>query len=97
MNPYIDVTYDGLVVSDQAVKLVATCKMDIHKFPFDTQSCNVTIGSAVFCCERPGASCPPQALASFTLSRSCSPPQTKSCGSSPSPTRLGPPSFPGRC
>lgn len=51
MNPYIDVTYDGLVVSDQAIKLVATCKMDIHKFPFDTQSCNLTIGSAVFCCE----------------------------------------------
>ncbi|XP_029689206.1 5-hydroxytryptamine receptor 3A-like [Takifugu rubripes] len=49
MNPYVDVTYDGLVASDQDVKVVSTCKMDVHKFPFDTQSCNITIGSANYC------------------------------------------------
>lgn len=64
MNPYIDVTYDGLVASDQDMKVVSTCKMDIHKFPFDTQSCNITIGSATYCGER--AFSPPQAVTSFT-------------------------------
>eukprot|EP00066_Takifugu_rubripes_P010402 XP_003978202.1 PREDICTED: 5-hydroxytryptamine receptor 3A-like [Takifugu rubripes] len=49
MNPYVEVTYDGLVTSDQDVKVVSTCKMDVHKFPFDTQSCNITIGSANYC------------------------------------------------
>ncbi|TNN03225.1 hypothetical protein fugu_000254 [Takifugu bimaculatus] len=52
MNTYVDVTYDGHVTSDQDVKLVSTCKMDVHKFPFDTQSCNITIGSANYCGER---------------------------------------------
>ncbi|TWW82262.1 5-hydroxytryptamine receptor 3A [Takifugu flavidus] len=49
MNTYVDVTYDGHVTSDQDVKVVSTCKMDVHKFPFDTQSCNITIGSANYC------------------------------------------------
>lgn len=66
MNPYIDVTYDGLVASDQDIKVVSTCKMDIHKFPFDTQSCNMTIGSAVYCGERERALSPPQTATSFT-------------------------------
>ncbi|XP_029699327.1 5-hydroxytryptamine receptor 3A-like [Takifugu rubripes] len=49
LDPYVEVTYDGHVASDQDVKVVSTCKMDIHKFPFDTQSCNITIGSANYC------------------------------------------------
>uniref|UniRef100_H3CMN6 Uncharacterized protein n=1 Tax=Tetraodon nigroviridis TaxID=99883 RepID=H3CMN6_TETNG len=49
LNPYVTVTHDGLVASDQDVKVVSTCKMDVHKFPFDTQSCNITIGSAIYC------------------------------------------------
>lgn len=31
------------------MKVVSTCKMDVHKFPFDTQSCNLSIGSALHC------------------------------------------------
>ncbi|TWW82261.1 5-hydroxytryptamine receptor 3A [Takifugu flavidus] len=49
LDPYVKVTYDGHVTSDQDVKVVSTCKMDVHKFPFDTQSCNITIGSANYC------------------------------------------------
>lgn len=48
MNPYVVVTYDGLVESDQNMKVVSTCKMDVHKFPFDTQSCSITVGSAIY-------------------------------------------------
>lgn len=69
MNPYVDVTYDGLVASDQDMKVISTCKMDIHKFPFDTQSCNITIGSAIYCGERERVFNLAPTLASFTSSR----------------------------
>ncbi|KAG7240169.1 hypothetical protein INR49_027253 [Caranx melampygus] len=46
-NPYMYVSYDGTVTSEEDVKVVSTCKMDVHKFPFDTQMCNISIGSAI--------------------------------------------------
>uniref|UniRef100_A0A3B4ESK4 Si:dkey-49c17.4 n=1 Tax=Pundamilia nyererei TaxID=303518 RepID=A0A3B4ESK4_9CICH len=41
--------YDGTITSEDDIKIVSTCKMDVHKFPFDTQKCNITIGSASHC------------------------------------------------
>ncbi|XP_070847204.1 5-hydroxytryptamine receptor 3A-like [Chaetodon trifascialis] len=49
LNPYVQMSYDGMVTSDEDMKVVSTCEMDVHKFPFDTQRCNITIGSAVHC------------------------------------------------
>ncbi|XP_034715399.1 5-hydroxytryptamine receptor 3A-like [Etheostoma cragini] len=46
-NPYMYVSYDGTITSEEDMKVVSTCKMDVHKFPFDTQRCNITIGSAI--------------------------------------------------
>ncbi|KAG7222285.1 hypothetical protein INR49_027289, partial [Caranx melampygus] len=46
-EPYMYVSYDGTVTSEEDVKVVSTCKMDVHKFPFDTQMCNISIGSAI--------------------------------------------------
>ncbi|XP_076743953.1 5-hydroxytryptamine receptor 3A-like [Maylandia zebra] len=46
---YISVAYDGTITSEDDIKIVSTCKMDVHKFPFDTQKCNITIGSASHC------------------------------------------------
>ncbi|CAJ1080032.1 -hydroxytryptamine receptor 3A-like [Xyrichtys novacula] len=46
-NPYVLVSYNGTVQSEDDIKVVSTCKMDVHKFPFDTQKCNITIGSAI--------------------------------------------------
>ncbi|XP_032359096.1 5-hydroxytryptamine receptor 3A [Etheostoma spectabile] len=46
-NPYMYVSYDGTITSEDDMKVVSTCKMDVHKFPFDTQRCNITIGSAI--------------------------------------------------
>ncbi|XP_031171419.1 5-hydroxytryptamine receptor 3A-like [Sander lucioperca] len=46
-NPYMYVSYDGTIISEEDMKVVSTCKMDVHKFPFDTQRCNITIGSAI--------------------------------------------------
>lgn len=50
-NAYIYISYDGTVTSEEDFKIVSTCKMDVHKFPFDTQKCNITIGSAIHCGE----------------------------------------------
>ncbi|XP_029312693.1 5-hydroxytryptamine receptor 3A-like [Cottoperca gobio] len=47
LNPYMLVSYEGEVSSEQDIRVVSTCRMDVHKFPFDTQRCNITIGSAV--------------------------------------------------
>uniref|UniRef100_A0AAX7UWR2 Neurotransmitter-gated ion-channel ligand-binding domain-containing protein n=1 Tax=Astatotilapia calliptera TaxID=8154 RepID=A0AAX7UWR2_ASTCA len=33
---YISVAYDGTITSEDDIKIVSTCKMDVHKFPFDT-------------------------------------------------------------
>lgn len=46
-SPYLVMSYDGTVSSEDEMRVVSTCKMDVHKFPFDTQECNLTIGSAV--------------------------------------------------
>ncbi|XP_055005941.1 5-hydroxytryptamine receptor 3A-like [Boleophthalmus pectinirostris] len=46
-NPYLVVFHNGTVTSEEEIKVVATCKMDLHKFPFDTQQCNLTLGSAM--------------------------------------------------
>ncbi|XP_068162288.1 5-hydroxytryptamine receptor 3A-like [Antennarius striatus] len=46
-NPYVFVSHDGRVTFDDDIKLVSTCRLDVHKFPFDTQRCNITIGSAI--------------------------------------------------
>ncbi|XP_023287131.1 5-hydroxytryptamine receptor 3A-like [Seriola lalandi dorsalis] len=50
-NPYMHVSYNGMVTSEEDVKVVSTCKMDVHKFPFDTQRCNISIGSAIHCAD----------------------------------------------
>ncbi|XP_034049773.1 5-hydroxytryptamine receptor 3A-like [Thalassophryne amazonica] len=47
ISPYVFVSYDGTVMSEQDMKVVSTCPMDVHKFPFDTQKCTITIGSGI--------------------------------------------------
>ncbi|MEQ2311592.1 hypothetical protein AMECASPLE_021815, partial [Ameca splendens] len=48
-NPYLLVSHEGSVFYDEDMRVVSTCKMDVHKFPFDTQECSISIGSAVHC------------------------------------------------
>ncbi|XP_068439875.1 5-hydroxytryptamine receptor 3A-like [Clinocottus analis] len=45
-NPYMRVSHDGTVASEEAMKVVSICKIDVYKFPFDTQRCNISIRSA---------------------------------------------------
>ncbi|XP_022045611.1 5-hydroxytryptamine receptor 3A-like [Acanthochromis polyacanthus] len=48
-NPNLIMHHDGTIQSEQDLKVVSTCKMDVHKFPFDTQSCTISIGSSSHC------------------------------------------------
>ncbi|XP_042363277.1 5-hydroxytryptamine receptor 3A-like [Plectropomus leopardus] len=50
-NPYMYVSNDGKINSEEDMRVVSTCEMDVHKFPFDTQRCNISIGSAIHCVE----------------------------------------------
>nr|XP_046234039.1 5-hydroxytryptamine receptor 3A-like [Scatophagus argus] len=52
LNPYMYLSNDGTVTSEEDMKVVSTCRMDVHKFPFDTQRCNITIGSAMYCVDQ---------------------------------------------
>ncbi|KAF7204083.1 transcript variant X2 [Nothobranchius furzeri] len=48
-NPYVVMSYDGTVSTEEEMRVVSTCKMDVYKFPFDTQECTLSIGSAIHC------------------------------------------------
>ncbi|XP_014914840.1 5-hydroxytryptamine receptor 3A isoform X2 [Poecilia latipinna] len=43
------VNFDGTIIAGDDIRVVTTCKMDVHKFPFDTQECSLSIGSSVYC------------------------------------------------
>ncbi|XP_060951351.1 5-hydroxytryptamine receptor 3A-like [Limanda limanda] len=48
-NPSLYIDHKGMVTYEEDMNVVSTCRMDVHKFPFDTQSCNISIGSAINC------------------------------------------------
>ncbi|KAM9425817.1 5-hydroxytryptamine receptor 3A-like [Pholidichthys leucotaenia] len=50
-NPYLYVFSDGTLFSEEDIRIVSTCQMDVYKFPFDTQRCKLSIGSAIHCVE----------------------------------------------
>ncbi|XP_058650523.1 5-hydroxytryptamine receptor 3A-like [Onychostoma macrolepis] len=45
LNPYLYITHDGNVKMEDDHKIVSTCTMNVHKFPFDTQTCHITVSS----------------------------------------------------
>ncbi|XP_050980506.1 5-hydroxytryptamine receptor 3A-like [Labeo rohita] len=45
LNPYLYITHDGNVKMEDDHKIVSTCIMNVHKFPFDTQKCHITVSS----------------------------------------------------
>ncbi|XP_073774698.1 5-hydroxytryptamine receptor 3A [Danio rerio] len=44
-NPYLTITYDGNVTMEDDHKIISTCALNVHKFPFDTQTCHITVFS----------------------------------------------------
>ncbi|XP_036383719.1 5-hydroxytryptamine receptor 3A-like [Megalops cyprinoides] len=47
-SPYLYVYHDGTVSLGDDYAVASTCKMDVHKFPFDTQSCTITFSSLIY-------------------------------------------------
>uniref|UniRef100_A0A3Q3QS11 Uncharacterized protein n=2 Tax=Monopterus albus TaxID=43700 RepID=A0A3Q3QS11_MONAL len=45
--PYIYMSFNGMVTDEQGIRVVSTCNMNVHKFPFDTQRCNISFSSAI--------------------------------------------------
>ncbi|XP_063800309.1 5-hydroxytryptamine receptor 3A-like [Pseudophryne corroboree] len=41
---YMQLYYNGTIRRTRTLKLVTTCPLDLYKFPFDTQKCNLTFG-----------------------------------------------------
>ncbi|XP_063293543.1 5-hydroxytryptamine receptor 3A-like [Pelobates fuscus] len=48
MISYYQVNHDGLIVQTKPLRIVSTCNLDIFKFPFDTQTCNLTFTTFVY-------------------------------------------------
>ncbi|XP_069373631.1 5-hydroxytryptamine receptor 3A-like isoform X2 [Paralichthys olivaceus] len=46
-SPYIIIKSDGVVKMQNDLVLVSTCRMHVYKFPFDTQSCNLSIKTII--------------------------------------------------
>ncbi|XP_008294211.1 5-hydroxytryptamine receptor 3A-like [Stegastes partitus] len=50
-TPFIIMYHDGTISFEGDMKVVSTCKLDVHKFPFDTQKCSISIGSTSHCAD----------------------------------------------
>ncbi|KAI1896658.1 hypothetical protein AGOR_G00097030 [Albula goreensis] len=46
-SPYMYISHNGTVTMEDDLVIASTCNMDVHKFPFDTQSCVLTFGSVL--------------------------------------------------
>ncbi|XP_028331181.1 5-hydroxytryptamine receptor 3E-like isoform X2 [Gouania willdenowi] len=79
-SPYLFLYNDGSIFKEEGLRIVSACNMDVHKFPFDTQKCNISIGSTLHCSE--GLKCLKRTnkklyhVFSFFLSLILSPPST---------------------
>ncbi|XP_037611649.1 5-hydroxytryptamine receptor 3A-like isoform X1 [Sebastes umbrosus] len=47
-SPYLTISRDGRIELRNDLMLVSTCKMQVYKFPFDIQSCDLSFKSAVY-------------------------------------------------
>ncbi|XP_034564563.1 5-hydroxytryptamine receptor 3A-like [Notolabrus celidotus] len=46
-SPFLNVGYFGNILLRNDMVLITTCRMQVYKFPFDTQSCNLTFKSVL--------------------------------------------------
>nr|XP_014345289.1 PREDICTED: 5-hydroxytryptamine receptor 3A-like [Latimeria chalumnae] len=42
--PFLELYFDGHISLGKPHRIVSTCNLDVEKFPFDTQTCRLTIG-----------------------------------------------------
>nr|DBA17005.1 TPA: hypothetical protein GDO54_002522 [Pyxicephalus adspersus] len=48
INPYLIVNNNGEIQDKKSIRIVSSCKINIFKFPFDRQSCNISFSSYVY-------------------------------------------------
>ncbi|XP_018427483.1 PREDICTED: 5-hydroxytryptamine receptor 3A-like [Nanorana parkeri] len=41
---YFNITYKGKIINAKPMRIVSTCNLNIYRFPFDTQFCNLSFG-----------------------------------------------------
>ncbi|XP_051274684.1 5-hydroxytryptamine receptor 3A-like isoform X3 [Dicentrarchus labrax] len=46
-TPYLHITANGFVESINNQVIISTCRMQVYKFPFDIQSCNISVKSVI--------------------------------------------------
>ncbi|KAL1277613.1 hypothetical protein QQF64_024286 [Cirrhinus molitorella] len=46
-NQYVQLLYHGAVVTSNTFAVTTACKMNLHQFPFDVQSCTITLQSPI--------------------------------------------------
>ncbi|CAM2101925.1 unnamed protein product [Caretta caretta] len=44
-RPFLSITHNGIVSKTQQQQVTITCSLEMHQFPFDTQTCNMSISS----------------------------------------------------
>ncbi|XP_034715363.1 5-hydroxytryptamine receptor 3A-like [Etheostoma cragini] len=47
-SPYLTIEWNGRVILSNDLMIVSMCRMQVYKFPFDIQSCNLSFKSAVY-------------------------------------------------
>ncbi|XP_056382252.1 5-hydroxytryptamine receptor 3A-like isoform X1 [Hyla sarda] len=45
--PFYSIQYNGLTTRAMPLRIVSSCTVDVFKFPFDIQKCNITFGSYI--------------------------------------------------
>ncbi|KYO31127.1 zinc-activated ligand-gated ion channel [Alligator mississippiensis] len=46
--PFLSITHNGIVRTRQPHQVTITCSLKIHKFPFDAQTCNISITTFMY-------------------------------------------------
>ena len=47
-NPFITIHSNGFVENVKNIMVVSSCKMQVYKFPFDSQSCTLSLKSIIY-------------------------------------------------
>jgi len=46
-NQHVKLFNAGIILTSNTFALTSACKMDLHQFPFDAQSCTITLQSPI--------------------------------------------------
>lgn len=49
--PYSYLYYDGVMLDNQPVRVVSSCRLNIYTFPFDSQNCSFSFNSYLHRCK----------------------------------------------